>query len=643
MRPGIFSDRACWFLNRTTLQSWVVAAVLLSLAIFPQASAQLAITEVMSEASDAILPKRPDFWELTNFGSSRIDLSSYRWSDSAGFEAADPLFFRGRSIGPGESILLVRSNVVTTLFPQQVYEWWGVGNLPQPLQVLFYRGPGFSQDYDAVQLWKVSAITTNLVDRVEFYASVPGTTFTYDPDTGRLDSLSRVGVRGAFRASGGLDIGSPGRTTGPVPLRILVSPVSLEVDAGASATFAVSAIGLPKPHYQWRLDDVPIPGATEASLTIPNALISSAGRYTVELDNGVEKLVSSPAALSVSAVLSCARIVHAPQDLELTPGQDATFAVQARGFPLPTYQWQVNGASVPQATNVTFTLRSVDPGLTAVVSVQVANFLCSTSAAATLRVTPPPELRVTEVMAAASTNSPYPNHGDWWELTNFGSDAVSVQGYRFDDTPGVLGGAVVITNGVMIRPGESVVFISDMSREEFVSWWGADQLPELVQIIPYAGNSFDALGDSLYLWNATATSRDDVIASLSFVNDTRGVSLWFDPIEAEFGELSVEGERGAFRAVEADDVGSPGWITNPPPRVVAPRLLSVAHTSGAVALTWSAQIGRRYEVQFCDHLSQPVWVPLQSMVAEALSLTFTDVHGQSPQRFYRVVASSPDP
>lgn len=617
--------------------------LVLILGLLPSAIGQIAITEVMSEASDAILPKRPDFWELTNFGSARVDLSPYRWSDSAGFEAAEPRFFEGRSIGPGESIVLVRSNVVTTLSAQHFYDWWGLANLPQPLQILFYRGPGFSQDYDAVQLWKVTATSTSLVDRVDFYVAAPGLSFTYDSNTGLFDALSRAGVQGAFRAAAGLDIGSPGLTTGPVPLRILEPPDSVEVDAGSSVTFSVRAQGLPKPRYQWRLNSAPILGATDALYTIPNALISSAGLYSVQLDNGLESRVSPSAELKVSAIFSCARIVRPPADLELTPGQDALFSVQARGFPLPTFQWQFNGVNILGATNSTFSVPSVTPTLSGTLTVQVANPLCSTYASATLLVSPPPDLSVTEVMAAASTNSPFRMHGDWWELTNFGSNVVSLHGYRFDDAPGVISGAVIITNGMVMQPGESVVFISDMSREDFVSWWGAENLPESLQIMMYPGNSFDALGDALYLWNATATVREDVILSLSFVTDTRGVSLWFDPILSEFGEPSVVGERGAFRAAQSDDVGSPGWIGNPPPRLIPPRILSVEHGSGGVTLIWSTQAGQTYEVQSSEDLNQEIWVSLHTFVAEEATLSTTDRYGQSPHRFYRVVARSPSP
>ncbi len=617
----------------------VIAACELTVA----AVAQLAITEVMSEASGAVVPKRPDYWELTNFGSNRVDLTPYRWIDSAGLEAAEPRFFDGRSLGPGETMLLVRSNVSTTLTLPQVSDWWGSLRLPPGLQVLFYRGPGFSPDFDAVQLWRISGGTTTLVDRVDFFTATPGVSFTYDPLTGDFDTLSRAGVGGAWRAIQSPDIGSPGWTTGPVPLRVLEGPQPAEVDAGSPATFVVRAQGLPKPGYQWRRNDQPILGAIESTLTLLNVTPADAGAYSVVLDNGLETLVSPAAALRVNTTLTCARILRAPVSLIVTPGQDAGYEVVARGYPLPRYQWFLNGLALSGETNRTFVLHGVLAGFDAQVMVNVYNELCSTNAVASLTVQVPPDLRVTEVMAAASTNTTETSHSDWWELTNFGSNAVSLRGYRFDDAPGVLTGSVLITNDVVVQPAESIVLISDMTREQFVGWWGEDNLPEHLQIIPYAGNSFDLLGDALFLWNATASRRDDVITAISFVNDTRGVSLWFDSIFAEFGEPSVVGQGGAFRAVTSDDIGSPGWITNPPPRVLRPRILSVARDLDRVIITWKTRPGHTYDLESCDDLAQGDWRVMESQTAAGEALTGVDAVADRPVRCYRVVDRSAAP
>ncbi len=604
---------------------------------------QLAITEVMSDASEVVLPKRPDFWELTNFGTERIDLSSYRWSDSSGIEAADPLFFQNRSIGPGESVLLVRSNVVTTLTTDQVLDWWGRANFISPLQVFFYRGPGFSQDYDAVQLWRVSNESTQLVDRVDFYQASTGHTFTYDPDTGRFGAVSESGVRGAFRASAGLDIGSPGRTTGPIPLRILEAPLSTEVDAGSEAEFKVLVQGLPRARYQWFHNGSPIAGAVQPSLRIGQAIEKDEGDYVMELSNGLETIRSKPAQLKVSRVPSCVRVLVPPADLSVTPGQTARFEVIARGYPLPRYQWLHNGMEIPGANESSITLTGVDFSDTGEIEVQLENELCSTNLVAQLAVLPPPDLRVTEVMSAPSTNAPFVARGDWWELTNFEKHPVSIQGYRFDDAPGVLDGAVTFTRPIIMAPGESVVFISDQTREDFIAWWGIENLPPQLQIIPYAGNAFDQFGDALYLWNATALLRDDFILSLSFVNEYRGVSLWFDRDLAEFGESSVAGERGAFVASRGGDIGSPGWITNRPPRVELPVLTITSSSNTEVVLSWKTLPGHSYLLQVANSCQPDRWVAWSLMVAEGSSMSVNDPVPEGERRFYRLIMDPEGP
>jgi len=144
--------------------------------------APLAITEVMSSASTNLGPtrvvSRSDYWELTNFGTNTIELTEYRFSDSAGIEGAEREIFRDRRIGPSESIIFFQlaANVFTNA--AQFHAWWGLGNLPADRQIYGYSGYGFSSASDAVQLWKVTATETNLVDRVELPAARRGVSFT---------------------------------------------------------------------------------------------------------------------------------------------------------------------------------------------------------------------------------------------------------------------------------------------------------------------------------------------------------------------------------------------------------------------------------------------------------------------------------
>jgi hypothetical protein len=242
---------------------------------------------------------------------------------------------------------------------------------------------------------------------------------------------------------------------------------------------------------------------------------------------------------------------------------------------------------------------------------------------------------------ASPTNRVALRHDTWWELTNAGTNAVNLSGYRFDDAPPGLKGAPSVPNGIILRPGQSAVFVSSMTPEAFRRWWGEENLPADLPIISFPGNGLNPYGDVIRVWNATATDDDDWLVSVSFVNLEAGVSLWFDPALAEFGELSVEGQRGAFRAVESDDVGSPGWTSNEQ-RVVRPRVTSIRRDGSGVIVTWMTQPGRTYELQSRDQLTHGDWTLLRRLTANGNSLTTTDSTAVSGmQRFYRVELLSP--
>lgn len=624
------------------------------LAAVPSVVAQLAITEVMSSAANRlgtnVITPHPDFWELTNFGTNTVDLADYRFSDSAGLSdqnmAADALMFAGQSIAPSNSIILFQSgNGFTNA--AQFRSWWGETNLLPGLQIYAYQGQGrgLHSSNDAVQLWRVTATSTTAVDRVELYIAQRGFTFTYDPDTGLFDSVSALGEGGSFKAVEANDVGSPGYTTGPVPLAVIAQPQSQTVDGGSPATFTVQARGLPKPGYQWHFNGTPIPGAVSNVFEIPAALPGDVGTYTVALTNGRETLLSAPAGLLVDTTLTAPRILQEPADLIVFPGQTAVFQVKVRGYELPAIQWQFDGRNITGATNSMLLVPNAGTADSGHYSVRIQNSLGSTNASATLAVRPRPNLLITEVMGSTATNTTIFGRSDWWELTNFDTNAVNLRGYRFDDDPGVLEGAVVITNDVIIRPGESVLFIQDMTPEFFTEWWGEENLPENVQFVRYFGNGFDADGDSMTLWNATPV---DVFDKLTRAEYSQALNPDFSPIPGptqtywcegydEFGWMSVVGECGAVQAARSEDVGSPGYVADHPPRTVAPRCLGILRDGADVQLTWRTQAGKRYELLAKDDLQAADWTSLSQHSATGALLTTIDTTATNlARRFYQL-------
>ncbi len=325
-------------------------------------------------------------------------------------------------------------------------------------------------------------------------------------------------------------------------------------------------------------------------------------------------------------------ITLAPVSLAAYPGQSPRFTVTATGSPAPAHQWQFNGANIAGATNAQLTVTVLQTNQAGLYSVLVSNLVGNTNLSATLTVTPKPNLVITEVMANAASG--VGGHQDWWELSNLDTFAVNLRGYRFDDDSASLTAAYQITNDVTVVPGESIVFVENMTPDAFREWWGPQNLRAGLQIIPYVGASLGlgANGDAINFWNAAANTNTDRIAGVTFSASTRGVSFGYDPATQLFGGLSAPTVNGAFAAAVNGDLGSPGVVVN------QPRFATLNQDGNGLSLTFVTQPGRSYDIQYKDHLPDATWTTLTNVVATSNLLTITDPASlTSASRFYRVV------
>jgi hypothetical protein len=580
-----------------------LSAVLILLLAVTGARAQLAITEVMSSAAatlgtDAVDPKS-DFWELTNFGTNTIALEGYTYSDNVtSYRVGDA--FVGCSIGPGESIIFLRRDTITNR--QDFFDWWGANNLSTNLQVRQCpKTPGFDKTRDAVNLFNPQG---NWVDGVEVGKSVRGHTFVYDAQTGEFGTFSVLGANRAFKAVQADDYGSPGLTTGPIPISILQQPSSATQDAGLDVEFTVRAAGMPRPFYQWFFNGVALTGATAPNLTVSNIQPGHAGDYTVRVTNGVHLLVSAAATLTVNTNPLPVDIVVPPSDAVIFEGQTNVFSVKVRGFPPPAFQWQSNGVSIPRATNNSFEVGGATLAMNGTIyTVRVTNLYGSTNASARLGVTKPPLLAITEVMAGAAGGSGS-GHEDWFELTNLDTNTVNLRGYRFSDGYAIQS-AFRITNALVIEPGESIIFVERLTGEEFQDWWGRDRLPAGIKITTYSGLGLSSEdGDVINFWNSAEFDPYSPVAYAAFLRSTRGFSLQAGTDEYYYLDTdSIAGVGGAFHAASSGDVGSPGYITNPSPRFVC-----VTRDESQVILNCRVIDGKQYSLQSKARLTDPAWV-----------------------------------
>jgi uncharacterized repeat protein (TIGR01451 family) len=174
-----------------------------------------------------------------------------------------------------------------------------------------------------------------------------------------------------------------------VPPSISQQPTNQTVIAGATAGFQVGASGSTPLIYQWFFDQTNLlAGATNATLTLPDVRLGSAGGYSVVVTNSAGGVTSSVAALTV---LVPPTITQQPLSVITNQGATVAFSVTAAGTTPLSYQWTFNGTAIPNATASTLTLAGVQPangGSYSVVVTNVAGSVTSSSALLTVEVPP---------------------------------------------------------------------------------------------------------------------------------------------------------------------------------------------------------------------------------------------------------------
>lgn len=574
-----------------------------------------------------ILTNNSDFWELTNYGTNAVDLYGYSMSDSS---EDDKYSLPGGFIQAGESIVFVRNR--PTQNEAQFRLWWGacVGS---NVQIRFYSKPGFSGNGDGIRVWDSYY---NLVDSADFPVATRGISFINDPDTGIFGATSALDDGLTCQAETAPDIASPGRATPPIDLTIREHPTNATACLGGTAKFSVAAIGMPRPRYQWYLGASIIPFQNGPTLTITNVGPGNVGTYRVVIQNGLKTLQASNAILSLDTNASAPTFVVPLVDTRVAVGRTARLSTSVCAFPAPTFQWFANGVPIAGATSRTLLVPNCSFELSGTeYSLRAQNVLGTNTTHARLYVTALPDLRITELQAYPMTNCGNAHH-DWFEVTNFGPEPVDLRGYRFNSKFS-LKGSVTVTQDMLLHPRESAIFAKNPIASIFIDWWGAELLPPGLKVFPYAGFSLSKSGDTLYLWNAEAELREEAIDGISYASSYLGVSLFFDYDIASFELYSFPGAYGGFRALYCGDVGSPGYISNPPPRFVR-----ITQRAEGTSVTWRANEMSTYQLGYKTALNSGPWLSAGSVTATGALATLIDPSStNAPQRFYRVSRVTP--
>ncbi|MBK8726817.1 MAG: immunoglobulin domain-containing protein [Holophagaceae bacterium] len=257
------------------------------------------------------------------------------------------------------------------------------------------------------------------------------------------------------------------------PAAITTDPQDLTVNAGSSADFSVVGSG-PNLSYQWRRDNVDVPGATDSRYVFPAKREDDHAKFTVRVSNAYGAEVSAPAELRVRWA---PEISTQPADQSVVAPSTASFTVVASGGAAPlTYQWfrtpPGGGApvAIPGANAATYATATVNGDDGAKFHVVVENMVSpsATSALATLSVTAtpvPPRVTVGLPANQSVTLSPSVPVTATFSVTATGTAPLAYQWFR---TPPGGGAPVAIPDATAATYTTPTLMLEDHNSTYYV-------------------------------------------------------------------------------------------------------------------------------------------------------------------------------
>lgn len=196
---------------------------------------------------------------------------------------------------------------------------------------------------------------------------------------------------------------------------------------------------------------------------------------------------------------------------------------------------------------------------------------------------------ISEVAPYASGNTVYA--ADWFELTNTGSSAVDITGWKVDDSSNSFASSLALRGVSSIAAGQSVIFLesnasgtNDSSiNSGFKSAWFGTDIPAGLVIGNYGGSGvgLSTSGDAVNIFNSGGSQ----VTGISFGASTTGKS--FDNAaglaNVSVAQLSAMGINGAFTAYNGAELGSPGLVSAVPEPESFALMLAGLGLIGAVA------------------------------------------------------------
>lgn len=136
-------------------------------------------------------------------------------------------------------------------------------------------------------------------------------------------------------------------------------PLNTSVNQGAALNLSAGAVGIAPLSYQWRLNGVAIPNATDSTYTVPSATLANGGSYDLVVTNLYGAGTSVAATVTVVAVPSIVKDLGGVTGTVYSGGKFSLWSVVAAGGEPLHYTWLKNGSTKVGADSPTLTLDPV--------------------------------------------------------------------------------------------------------------------------------------------------------------------------------------------------------------------------------------------------------------------------------------------
>ncbi|MFZ4721168.1 MAG: lamin tail domain-containing protein, partial [Ilumatobacteraceae bacterium] len=528
---------------------------------------QLLVSEV-SPWSSGNSPYLSDWFELTNTGTTSVNLSGYKMDDNSNDFAQSVALTGVTTLAPGQSAVFLENGNPAAVAASFITTWFG-GVAPAGFALGTYSGGGvgLSSGADAVNIFDGLG---NRVTGISFGTSTTGRTFDNTAGLGSttlplplVTTLNSVGVNGAITSSSGTEIGSPGRK---VP-SVFVSEVWPGGSSSAYAAdwfevtnFGVTAVDM----TGWRMDDnsnspvgsVALNGVTTLAPGQSAIFIETALPATVDAFKAAWFGTNVPAGLQIGT--------YSGSGVGLSATADEVNLFEPGATPR-----RFTGVSFGTSTaNTTFDNAAAALTLTTPSVVDVNGAFRSFNG---IEVGSPgttdPVPYITEVSPFSSGNSPY--LADWFEVTNPGAYPLDISGWKMDDNSNSFALSVALNGVTTIAPGQSVIFLESATPATTVpafrtAWYGATP-PATPVVGTYSGSGvgLGTGGDAVNLFDSfgnrvTGVQFGPSTIGLTFDNTARlGSNVLPLPTVTRFSAVGIN---GAILAADGIETGSPGVL-----------------------------------------------------------------------------------